>query len=367
MTFHTYRVNEVFSNADGSIQFIELKEASNANGQSLFSGHAITVSQPGNTPHSFQFGHDLPSSQTAGTSVLLATQAFADLGLVTPDFIIPAGFLFTSGGATVNFAGVSALTYTSLPLDGSHSLSGNLSVTANTPTNFAGDIGVVVPPAPPPPITGTAAADTLAGTAAADTIDALGGNDRLTGGLGNDTLNGGDGIDTAVFQGTRAQSTVGGGGLQVSGPDGADVLQGVERLQFSDVSLAFDLGGAAGNTAKLLGAVFGAAAVHDKVYAGIGISLFDQGNSYATVASLAIHAALGSNPSNASLVTLLYTNVVGVAPDAATVAAFTALITGGQFTQTSLTTFAADHELNTAHIGLTGLAETGLEFQPVPG
>ncbi len=41
-----------------------------------------------------------------------------------------------------------------------------------------------------------------------------------------------------------------------SGTDGTDTLTNVERLKFSDFSVAPDVSGYAGTTAKILGAVF---------------------------------------------------------------------------------------------------------------
>ena len=103
MSFHLYTINELYSNADGSVQFIEMT-VGNFDGQGFWAGRSISVSQ-GGTTHSFTFPTDLPSEEmTANTTVLIATQGFANLGIVTPDFIIPSGFLFTNGG-TVNYAG----------------------------------------------------------------------------------------------------------------------------------------------------------------------------------------------------------------------------------------------------------------------
>ena len=113
MTFHLYRINELYSNGDGSVQFIEMT-VGNFNGEGFWTGNSISVSQ-GGTTHSFTFPTDLPSETTANTTVLIATKGFANLGLVRPDYIIPAGFLFTSGGGSVNYAGVDSFTYTQLP------------------------------------------------------------------------------------------------------------------------------------------------------------------------------------------------------------------------------------------------------------
>ena len=364
MSFHLYTINEIYSNADGTIQFIELINGP-FSGQNLWRGHAISVNQGGVT-HSFAFPSDLPSSNTANTTVLIATQGFADLGIVTPDFIVPANFLFTAGSATVDFGGVNAVTYASLPTDGTQSLNRNLVAGTNSPTNFAHLTGTV----PPPTfnlITGTAGPDTLVGTAGRDKIDALDGNDVVDGAGGDDQLIGGNGIDTAVFHGPRAAFVVGPAGATISGPDGNDVLTGIERARFADVTTEFLANGAAGQSVKLLSAVFGSAFVHDPVYIGIGVSFFDAGRTYQAVADLALHAKLGPTPTDAQVVQLLYTNVVGTAPDAQTTSAFVALITSAQFTQVSLTAFAADHDLNLARVDLIGLAQHGIDYIPFTG
>src|SRR6185436_16693898 len=100
MSFHLYHINELFTNADGTVQFIEL--VGEANGQNFLGGHTLKVTQ-GPTQHSYTFTSDLPAGSTLGAHVLIATQGYANLGIVTPDYIVPSGFLFTAGGATVNF------------------------------------------------------------------------------------------------------------------------------------------------------------------------------------------------------------------------------------------------------------------------
>lgn len=364
MSFHTYRINEIYSNADGSIQFIELINGP-IGGQSFWRGHDISVTQ-GSVVHRFDFDKDLPNTNTSNTTVLIATQAFANLGIVTPDYIVPANFLFTVGGGVVNFAGVNTLSYTTLPTDGVLSLSSSQTTSVNTPTNFAHATGTVVPPTFNV-ITGTAGADTLVGSAGRDRIDAGAGNDVLDGAAGDDQLNGGAGLDTAVFHGARAAFSVGAAAATVSGPDGADVLTGIERARFNDLSSEFIADGAAAQSVKLLSAVFGSAFIHNPTYIGIGMSYFDGGSSYLAVADLALHARLGAAPSNAEVVTLLYTNVVGSVPDMTTTNSFVALITGGAFTQASLTAFAADHALNLAHVDLIGQAQLGFDFIPFVG
>lgn len=140
MAFHLYRINELYSNADGTIQFIEMIVGP-FNGESFWQGQSISVSQ-GGTTHRFVFPTNLPSSATANTTVLIATQGFADVGIVAPDYVVPDGFLFVAGG-TLDFAGVDAMVYGALPADGTQSLSRNGATAANSPRNFAGETGMV--------------------------------------------------------------------------------------------------------------------------------------------------------------------------------------------------------------------------------
>lgn len=152
-SFHTFQVNELYTNADGTVQFIELHEAFSANDEQFLSGHTISATQ-GATTHSFTFPNDLPNANTAGAHVLIATPAFAQLSIVTPDYIVPAGFLFVAGASTVDYAGVDALTYPPLPTDGVRSLNRDGTTGTNSPTNFAGQSGTI-PAAPPPPASAT--------------------------------------------------------------------------------------------------------------------------------------------------------------------------------------------------------------------
>ena len=148
-SFHTFQLNELYSNASGSVQFIELVEGFGANGQQFLAGHTLSVAQ-GTTTRTYTFPNDLPSGNTAGMHVLIATPAFAMLGIVTPDYIVPAGFLFTNG-ATVNYAGVDSVSYGALQVDGVSSLNRSGTTGVNSPTNFAGQSGTISAPPPPPP------------------------------------------------------------------------------------------------------------------------------------------------------------------------------------------------------------------------
>ncbi|UCC31420.1 MAG: dockerin type I repeat-containing protein, partial [Phycisphaerales bacterium] len=92
-TFHTFDIEEVFSDHDGSVQFIELCETAGADGHHHFAGNQLRSGT-----NLFTYPTDLPDAATAHRSVLIATAAFAALpGAVTPDYIIPERFFEVTG------------------------------------------------------------------------------------------------------------------------------------------------------------------------------------------------------------------------------------------------------------------------------
>jgi hypothetical protein len=138
-TFHLWQINEIYSNADGSVQFIEL--ITSFGGEQFVAGHALTSSQ-GATTHTLNVTTDLPGD-SANKTFLIGTQGFAALNVVTPDYVVPNGFLFTNGG-TLNWGGgADIVNYASLPTDGRLSIN-RAGVTAlNSPKNFAGVTGTI--------------------------------------------------------------------------------------------------------------------------------------------------------------------------------------------------------------------------------
>jgi hypothetical protein len=193
------------------------------------------------------------------------------------------------------------------------------------------------------------------------------GNDLLSLSTGRFTVDGGAGIDTVALTQLRANYTVAATatGHTVNSADGNSSysLTQVERVQFANSRLALDLNGNAGTTAKILGAVFGAASVKAQPdYVGIGLRYLDTGTSYENLMQLALDARLGPGATPAQVVTLLYTHVVGVAPPAADLAYYTGLLDSKAYTPATLGVLAADTSLNVANIDLMGLTQTGLPF-----
>ena len=163
--FHTYVIEQLFSNASGTVQFIVMHESQGMSAEYFWQGNQITSTSLGQTqrytfPTNLQIGamcnpypYGCPAAvptSTANTRVLIATQGFADLQIVTPDYVVPNGFLSTSGG-TVNYAGVDQMTYASLPTDGTTALNRSGATMPNMATNFEGASGSVAAAAPTAP------------------------------------------------------------------------------------------------------------------------------------------------------------------------------------------------------------------------
>jgi hypothetical protein len=142
-------------------------------------------------------------------------------------------------------------------------------------------------------------------------------------------------------------------------------LSSIERVKFSDVSVAFDLDGMAGSAVRMLGAVMGKDSLSNKGLVGIAISIYDQAKMTPTqVARLALDAVLGENPSNKDVVNLLYKNLVGINPDPLSAALYVGMINNGTYTQESITLMAANLDLNKDNINLVGLIQGGIEYVP---
>ena len=214
---------------------------------------------------------------------------------------------------------------------------------------------------------GSAFADNLHGNDVNNVINGGAGNDQITGSGGNDNIDGGIGIDIAIFSGaskgykisTEATSVL------VTGDaitDGIDTLLNIERIRFSDKSIAIDLNGNAGISAKVIGAVLGKTQVQNSSYVGLGLSYLDKGMSYSDLSALAL-TAVGAT-TNDAVVSTLWKNVIGTDATAEIKAPYIKMLTDGMKVG-DLVVLAADTSFNTTNINLVGLAQTGIEYLPV--
>jgi hypothetical protein len=157
---HLWEFTEVFSNADGTIQFIEM--FSDAPDETALS---LMFVRSGGNLQEFHFPGDVVGS-TLNRRLLVATAGFASLpGAVTPDFVMPDSFIRISGDTLSFWSEGSGLPYpvpellwdsfafgggTPLPTDGMRSLvrdHGSTLITAavNSPSNYSGQTGMLVP------------------------------------------------------------------------------------------------------------------------------------------------------------------------------------------------------------------------------
>lgn len=140
------RIEQIYSNASGTVQFIEVIDFGSNDcdsGEQRWRGQRLVSSGPG--PQRIHvFPNDLPTCQTSGRSILIATEGFAALGIVTPDFLIPDDFVQRPAG-TLALPNGSGQSYTNLPTDGVLSLNSVGGTMQNRATNLAGASASVVP------------------------------------------------------------------------------------------------------------------------------------------------------------------------------------------------------------------------------
>ena len=178
---------------------------------------------------------------------------------------------------------------------------------------------------------------------------------------------GGTGVNTLIFPDAYSKyviTNLGNNNFNVtySVNGSLDTIQSFSRLQFQDKGLAFDLSGAAGQVAKIIGAIYGASSVSTPSLVGIGLTQMNQGMSYQNLISMALSNKLVPNFTNAQEVTLLFQNLAHATPSASDLSTWTNLISNGTYTQTSLAQFACDNAINANNINLTGLSQTGLAY-----
>lgn len=200
----------------------------------------------------------------------------------------------------------------------------------------------------------------------ADTLNGSNGNDVLIGFAGNDTINGGGGTDTAVYSGTRASYTVTktANGLTVkhnTGSDGTDTLANIERIRFSDASMAFDSDGNGGQAYRLYQAAFNR--TPDSSGLGFQINALDSGFSLTQVAQNFINspefAKTYGSLSDSQFVTQLYANVLHRAADSGGLAYHVNNLAGGVTRAQTLVGFSESPENQAALIGVIG---NGFDF-----
>ena len=182
------------------------------------------------------------------------------------------------------------------------------------------------------------------------------GNDQFSATPGNDTWDGLAGTDTVIISAARTVVTIASNGtdLTVSGAStGTDQFSNVERLQFNDGTLAFDLDGAAGQTYRLYQAAFdrtpdNAGLSHNVALMDGGLTILNMASAF--IASAEFQQTYGTNVDNTGFLTLLYQNVLNRGPDAAGLAGWLSELNGGTSREQVLFGFSesAENKANVA-------------------
>ena len=195
-------------------------------------------------------------------------------------------------------------------------------------------------------------------------------NDTIKGQPGTDFFDGGLGIDTVVYSGPQERYSITKSGnryvvSEPTGSDDTDYLSNIERLQFSNGKVALDLGGNAGQAARLIGALLGPSFIKDKALAGVVIGLIDQDYSIESIANLGLNTsfylALAGSTKNEDFVNHVFRNVVGRPPEANEQKTYVDMLNAGT-SQAALAVMAAGTEFTASQIGLTGLTSHGWDF-----
>lgn len=195
-------------------------------------------------------------------------------------------------------------------------------------------------------------------------------NDTIKGQPGTDFFDGGLGIDTVVYNGPQERYSITKSGnryvvSEPTGSDDTDYLSNIERIQFSNGKVALDLGGNAGQAARLIGALLGPSFIKDKALAGVVLGLIDQDYSIESIANLGLNTsfylALAGSTKHEDFVNHVFRNVVGRPPEANEQKTYVDMLYAGT-SQAALAVMAAGTEFTASQIGLTGLTSHGWDF-----
>ncbi|TXM65871.1 DUF4214 domain-containing protein [Methylobacterium sp. WL12] len=187
---------------------------------------------------------------------------------------------------------------------------------------------------------GSTGSDYHVGSVQRDLMGGGPGNDTFDAGPGNDLLAGGEGLDVSRLLGQRSEYVISKSNLTTIVQDlapvrnGTDTLIDVERLQFSDGTLAFDLEGDAGQTYRLYQAAFDRTPdlkglSHNIKLNDSELSLKQIGQAF--LVSAEFQTLYGSNSTDEQFIRALYNNVLGRDLEAAGYAGWQQLMSNGSY------------------------------------
>lgn len=146
----------------------------------------------------------------------------------------------------------------------------------------------------------------------------------------------------------------------INGLQEEESLHEIERIEFGNKKLAFDLDGNAGIVAKVYSAVLGEDSILDPEVIGSGLAQVDNGLSYENFAAIAIKSA--GLESSEDIVNTLWLNIVGSEPTSDQARPYIDKLDNGEMSVGELGLLAANTEQNETNIDLIGLQSSGIEF-----
>ncbi len=184
----------------------------------------------------------------------------------------------------------------------------------------------------------------------------------------SDLLTGGAGTDTAVFSNARAAYTItktATGWTVSSATDGTDTLTSIERLKFSDKTIALDTSGNAGQVYRVYQAAFDRkpdlGGLGDWIYGmDKGMSLTDLASGF--IASPEFKSFYGQNPTTAELVNRLYQNVLHRAAEKAGFDYWVNQLDSGL--QSKSQVLAGFSESPENQVQVIGVIQNGIDYTP---
>jgi hypothetical protein len=190
---------------------------------------------------------------------------------------------------------------------------------------------------------------------------------------GNDVIDGRGGINTVVYVGKHAEYNIKPSEIAqhwlVEGKNGAigsDDLTNVQFLQFADSKVILDVAGNPTMAAKLIGVILGGSWVSNLFIAGLAKGILDNGYTPVTLARLGLESAmfvgLAGSASNKDFYNLVYKNVYGTLPDAATLQSALTQMDSGKATQADMVMKLIDVPQNLLNIDLVGIQSHGFEY-----
>lgn len=191
-------------------------------------------------------------------------------------------------------------------------------------------------------------------------------NEQFSGSIGNDTVDGADGVNTMVYHCSHANFTIQKtttGWVVSSVAEGFDKLSNIQRFQFTDMTLALDIDGVAGQAYRIYQAAFNR--TPDAGGLKYWIEQMDKGMNFLEAAARFVdsnefRSLYGTNPTNAIFLTKLYNNVLHRQPEQSGYDWWLGELNSGRRTQTKALADFSESDENKA--GVLPAIQNGIEL-----